>query len=95
MSDLSEDQLMNYRRHGQQMPYYWIIANHNGRPLIIGPKTSEEEAYRLGFEKLGGVFTVEALNTRDKNRAVAILKARKIEQSDNLDIALEKFSRKI
>lgn len=70
--------------------YYWITGNYNGRLFVIGPKSNEQEAYTMGYEKLDCPFDVVALKTRDKGAATGILKARLLERTGNLDQALQR-----
>ena len=74
--------------------YYWVIAQHRGRTLIIGPKTSEEDANRLGFEKLEGNFSVVELATRDRSKATAQIKARILNRTSDIDEATKRFRHK-
>jgi len=71
--------------------FYWVIAQHQGRSLIIGPKMSEDDAYRTGFEKLDGNFEVVALPTRDRAKAVAMMKNKLLDKTANVDEATRRF----
>ena len=71
--------------------YYWIVAQHQGRTLIIGPKITEEDANRMGFDKLDGNFDVVALPTRDRGKATSMIKARILDRTGDIDEATKRF----
>lgn len=75
--------------------YYWIVANWNGRTVLLGPEESEDKAMNLGYSKLDGHFDVVALPTRDRHAASGMLKARKLNQTGDLGAAMEKVRHKI
>ena len=75
--------------------YWWIVADWNGKSVVIGPANSQEEANRMGYEKLDTQFNVVTLPTRDRGRATAMLKARKLQDGAGLNAALEKMRHKI
>lgn len=70
--------------------YWWIKTAHEGRLVILGPYNSEEEASQFGFQKLGSDFETYDLPTRDKSRATSMIKARILQQTSNLGIALQR-----
>jgi len=70
--------------------YYWIWAVYQGRLVIVGPKTNETDAYKLGSEKLPCVFNIERLRTRDRAQATRIIKAKYLESSGNLEQAMKR-----
>jgi hypothetical protein len=70
--------------------YWWIKANYNGRLIVIGPKATEEEAYRTGYEKLECPFDVIELGTKDRAKATAHFKERRLEETGSLDLALKR-----
>lgn len=63
---------------------------HEGKPVILGPYRTEEEASNFGFQRLGSNFETYDLPTRDKARAASMIKARILQQTSNLDTALQK-----
>lgn len=74
--------------------YWWVVASFQGRTVIIGPKETEEDANRFGYGQLECPFNVVMMPTRDKARASAMLKARKLEKEGNLGGALERMMHK-
>lgn len=70
--------------------YYYIRAYYNGRLIVIGPKSTEEEAYRTGYEKLDCPFDVIELDTKDRKRATAHFKERRLEETGDLGLALRR-----
>ena len=75
--------------------YYWILANVNGKTVILGAFNTEEEANRVGFEKIEGNFEVIPLSTKDTGAASRILKYRKFNQTSQLEEALKRAKHKI
>lgn len=77
--------------------FYWILATHakSGRPIILGAYNTEEEANRIGFEKIEGSFEVVALGTRDINKANKILKYRRFDQTSKLEEAMRRAKHQI
>ena len=77
-------------------PYYWIWAIKDGRLVVVGCKTSEQEALNWGYAKLGDVdFKVEQLPTRDMNAAVRMLKGKILDKTANLDLSIRRARRKV
>ena len=54
-------------------PWYWLCAveRESGTPIVDGPYDTEEEARRIGLEKIRDNFEVIALNTIDRAKATA------------------------
>lgn len=72
-----------YRR--ERRDYYWIVANLNGKMVIIGPKDSEVEANTFAYEKLDNVeFDIVGLPTRDRGAATREIKKRRKESRGEL-----------
>jgi len=80
------------RQRESRVPFYWILAvdKTSQRPVVLGPYNSEEEANRVGFEKIGGSFEVISLATRDPQRATKILKYKRFHQTARLEEALKR-----
>lgn len=76
------------------MLYYWIYARNKGRLIILGAKSSEEAANQYGYEKLEVPFDVVGLPTKDRARATSMIKARLLDETNNLDIALRRATHK-
>ena len=74
----------------QQQTYYWLWGETQGRRIALGPYFTDDEARERGRELLGGSFEVVELRTRDLRRATQILKARTLQETQNIDYALQK-----
>ena len=70
--------------------YYYVVTHYGSRMVVIGPKDSEHEANEFGYQKLDTAFKVVGLDTKDRSRATAILKARKLDDTGNLGAALQR-----
>ena len=83
--------------HSLSHIYQWIqtVDTESGRPVVLGPYNDENEANRVGFEKLGGNFEVIPLRTRDVGLATRILKHRRFMQTEQLSEALKRARHKI
>jgi len=79
------------------MNYSWILTvdKNTGRPVVLGPYNSDDEANQIGFGKLGGQFEVIALKTRDVGLATKILKHRRFMETEKLDEALKRARHKV
>ena len=78
------------------LPCYWIWTIREGRLVVTGPKSSEQEAYNWGYAKLGDVdFKVEQLPTRDMNAAVRMLKGKLLDKTANLDMSIKRARRQV
>lgn len=75
--------------------YYWILATKDGRTVVLGAYDTEEDANRIGFEKLEGGFEVVELPTRDIAKATKMLKYRKFDQTSKLEEAIKRAKHKI
>ena len=74
--------------------YYWIVANYQSRLVIIGPKDSEQEANEFAYQKLDVPVEVVPLQTRDRSKAAAQLKARRLDSTGNLGESIQRSMRK-
>lgn len=76
--------------------YYWILArdNETQRNIILGPYRSEDDANRIGFEKIDGSFEVIPLKTSNVGNATRILKYRRFDQTSKLAEAIKRASHK-
>lgn len=74
---------------------WWIKASSQGRPVVLGWYNTEEEANTVGFQQLGGDFEAYELPTTDKARATAMIKAKILNQTSDLDMALRRVSHKL
>lgn len=75
--------------------WYWILATQGGRRVLLGPKSTEQEAYQLGYERLPENFEVVPLPTRDRAKATSMLKARGFEKGDTLEDSLKRYRHKV
>jgi len=79
-----------------QQVVYWILAVEpkTGRPIVLGHYNTEEEANKVGFQKINGSFEVIPLKTTDPNRATKILKYRRFHQTSKLEEATKRAKHK-
>lgn len=75
--------------------YFWIVANLNGRLVVIGPKSSEDEANEFGYQKLDVPFDVVPLHTRDRAKATSQVKARRLDATGDLERSIQRARHKI
>ena len=61
---------------GENKEYWWVVANYEGRKVILGAFNTNEDAYQEGYSKIDGDFETVALPTRDMGRAVRMLRMR-------------------
>jgi hypothetical protein len=96
---MTYDNIANMDTEGRapKQEYYWILATDksSGRPVILGAYRTEEEANRVGFEKIDGHFEVVPLNTRDISRANKLLKYRRFDQTNRLEEAMKRAKHQI
>lgn len=80
-----------------QTTYYWILAVDmiTGRPVVLGPHSTEAEANEIGFKKIGASFEVVPLNTRDINAATKMMKHRRFMQTEQLHEAVLRAKHKV
>lgn len=85
------------RTRGLAREYSWILAVHaeTGRPIILGPFEDDNEANRVGFEKVHGTFEVHRLNTRNRVMARDLLKYKRFEQTEQLEETLKRAKYKV
>lgn len=81
----------------RQQEYFWILATApNGRPVILGAYATEDEANRVGLEKIKeGTFEVVPLKTRDAATATKCLKYRRFHQTAQLEEALKRAKHQV
>jgi len=82
-------------RTGRGQTYWWVVTTNPRNPnqnVLIGCRSSESEAYKLGLDTLGGqVFEVIALDTRNRHEAVARLKGKKLMLTKDIVKATTRF----
>ena len=74
----------------RQTSFWWIVGLHGGKPVLLGPKLTEEDAERIGMEKLEGDYKVVELPTKNESKATRLIKARRLHEGLGLGKALEK-----
>ena len=77
--------------------YSWLLAidKVSGRPIILGPFDDDNEANRIGFEKIQGSFEVHRLKTRNRMMARDLLKYKRFEQTAQLAETLKRAKYKV
>lgn len=81
--------------HHKRDNYYWVTAVHNGRTVLLGAFSTEEEADRIGYRKISGHYDVIMLPTKDSGKASQLIKARKLHNSANLEDSMQRLRHQI
>ena len=92
-TQLDENEPIRKSSVATRREYYWILAvdKPTGRPVILGPFDTQDEANKIGFEKIdSGNFEVVPLNTRDSQKAKDKLKYRRFHQEAKLEEVLKR-----
>ena len=71
------------------------VDQATGRPIILGPFEDDNEANRVGFEKIQGSFEVYRLTTRNRIMARDLLKYKRFEQTAQLEQTLKRAKYKV
>lgn len=79
----------------ERTTYYWVIANLHGKLVIIGPKSSGDEANTFAYEKLDVPFEIVPLQTRDRAKATSQIKAMRLDQTGNLEQSIQRSRHKV
>ena len=58
----------------QERTYYYVTAWVEGRKVVLGPFSTEDDANQEGYLKVDGDYEVTPLPTRDLGRAVRMLR---------------------
>jgi len=75
-----------------QHEYFWILGMEGGHPVVIGPENSYVSAYQKAMRAFQGAkWAVYRLPTRDRGRAVQMLRNQMVEGGQTLDQALKRF----
>lgn len=70
--------------------YFWCFGLANGKPVLIGPYSSEAEATEAGFRAFdGGNFETYEFKTKDRGKATQMVKYIQHEGGKPLSEALE------
>jgi len=70
--------------------YYYVWADDEGTNVLLGPFTTREEANRAAWGQLNCYFEIVELDTKDRAKATQVLKARKLEKTQDLRRSLER-----
>ena len=76
----------------------WLCAveKTTGTPIVDGPYDTEDEANRIGLEKIQGDFEVMMWPTVDKNRATAMWRHERLNRGEQIvDIVRKRTKHKI
>jgi len=76
--------------------YWWITTvSSGGKFVIMGPYSSEESASEYGFSHFGPNFEVEQLSTKDQSKATRVLKKKRFDRTNDLDLSLQRAGHKL
>jgi len=73
--------------------YYWLVTRDpdTGKPYLILAGNSEDEARQKGLDMLGGLdFEIRALPTRDMGTASAMVRGKRLKETQSLKKASER-----
>jgi hypothetical protein len=67
--------------------YYWILItdSEGHKKLVYPPGETEEEANRMGYQKLDEQFQIIPLATRDKTEATRAIRGMILQQTGKVD----------
>lgn len=74
--------------------FFWIVADFRGRLVILGPLADPMEAQNFAYQKLDCPFEIVPLKTRDRAKASAMIKAKKLANTGNLGNSIQRSMRK-
>lgn len=75
----------------QQRDFYWIVAELDGKQVLIYGGPDEKSATEKGYQELDCYFEVRKFNTRDIQKASQMLKGEKLTESQDLGASLERL----
>ncbi len=71
--------------------HYWIVAEQDGKPILIYGARDEAQARMRGLEMLSGInFDLERLPTRDLHKASSMIRGSKLDKTHNLDRSMQR-----
>lgn len=70
--------------------YYWAYAIYQGKLIIDGYYRTYNDAYNFAYQKIPVRFEVVCLGTKDRRKAVNIIKHQVLESTSDLDFALRR-----
>ena len=71
--------------------YWWVYGWHKNRRIVLGPYSSEDEAYEDGCAKISSDVKVIPLKTRDEQKASREIRARVLDETRNIDETFRRF----
>jgi hypothetical protein len=74
----------------ERREYYWIVANMQGRLVLIGPKDSADEANSFAYQKIDVPFQVVPLHTRNRATATSRVKAMRLDATGDLSASVSR-----
>ena len=74
--------------------YYYVVAKQDGRMAVLGPYSTEPEAYEIA-SKLNVPNVVIPLSTRDRAKATAMVKHQLLSQHGDLAMALRRMKHSV
>ena len=78
------------KRDGGSKEYFWAYAIYMGKLVIDGFYRTSQDAYNFAYQKVPVRFEVICLGTRDRAKAVNIIKHQVLESTRDLDFALKR-----
>lgn len=75
--------------------WWYVVAKHEGRVVLLGPYNTEQEANTVAVEKLDGTYEVVQLRTRDRAKATQLLRHRILSDNSDLGQALRRMKHTI
>lgn len=75
--------------------FWWVWGVEDGRRILFGSFSSEGEAYQVGYAKLSGNFEVVPLKTIDVSAASRILRARVLNETEDVTKTFKRFKHKV
>lgn len=75
--------------------YYWAYAIYQGKLLIDGWYIDEQQAYSFASRRMPVRFEVICLKTKDRGKATQTIKHQVLEQTQDIDFALQRAKHKL
>jgi len=76
------------------LEYYWVYGDFAGRKIVLGPFQSEAQGNEEAYRAFDGAFEVVPLPTRDKSKAVGLLKGRRVHETGDIGRSIQRSMRK-
>jgi len=71
--------------------FWWVYGLYNGRRIILGPFSSENEAYDEGYTKISSDIDVVGLHTRDEAKASREIRAKVLDETRDVSETFKRF----